>query len=79
MTLKHTPDAEPAPGAPRLNPGALSAEDAAQVLSRVGGRPITREMLDADLDAGAPANADGTLNLVHYAAWLVREMGQDGG
>jgi hypothetical protein len=32
-------------------------------------------MLQADLDAGAPANADGSINLVHYAAWLVREMG----
>lgn len=24
----------------------------------------------ADLDAGAPANPDGTINLLHYAAWL---------
>jgi hypothetical protein len=32
-------------------------------------------MLQSDLlAAGAPANADGTINLVHYAAWLVREM-----
>jgi hypothetical protein len=33
-------------------------------------------MLRADIDAGAPANADGTINLVHYAAWLVKEMGR---
>jgi len=79
MTSKHTSDAEPAPGAPRLNPAALPAEDAAQVLSRVGGRLITPDMLVADLDAGAPTNADGTLNLLHYGAWLVREMGRDGG
>jgi hypothetical protein len=31
-------------------------------------------MIQADLSAGAPANADGTFNLLHYAAWLVREM-----
>jgi hypothetical protein len=30
-------------------------------------------MLEADLTAGAPVNADGSINLVHYAAWLVRE------
>jgi hypothetical protein len=30
-------------------------------------------MVKADLAAGAPANADGTINLVHYAAWLARE------
>jgi hypothetical protein len=28
----------------------------------------------ADVDAGAPTNGDGTINLVHYAAWLVKEM-----
>ena len=30
-------------------------------------------MLRADLAAGAPTNPDGTINLVHYAAWLARE------
>jgi hypothetical protein len=29
-----------------------------------------------DLAAGAPVNADGTVNLVHYAAWLTREAGR---
>ncbi len=33
-------------------------------------------MLQADVAAGAPTNADGTFNLVHYAAWLVKEMGR---
>jgi hypothetical protein len=33
----------------------------------------------ADIDAGAPTNADGTINLVHYAAWLVKEMSEAGG
>jgi len=31
-------------------------------------------MIQTDIDDGAPLNADGTLNLVHYAAWLVKEM-----
>ena len=35
---------------------------------------VTINMLEADLAAGAPANADGSINLVHYAAWLVREI-----
>ena len=34
------------------------------------------EMLQADGADGAPLNADGTLNLVHYAAWLAKEMGR---
>jgi hypothetical protein len=48
--------------------------DAARVLSRASGRAITEGALQAHIAAGAPTNADGTLNLVHYAAWLVREV-----
>jgi hypothetical protein len=43
-------------------------------LARASGWPITEAMLQADLAAGAPTNADGTIHLVHYAAWLVKEM-----
>lgn len=77
--------ADPAPSGPRtaggagaLNPAALPIPDAARVLSRAGGFPVSEEMLRADIDAGAPTNADGTVNLVHYAAWLVREMATGG-
>jgi len=52
--------------------------DAARVLTRLGGKPVTEEMLRADLDAGAPTNADRSVNLVHYAAWLVKEMSAGG-
>jgi len=53
---------------------ALTVAQVSQVLSAAGGRRITEDMLCADIDAGAPVNADGTMNLVHYAAWLVREV-----
>jgi hypothetical protein len=53
-----------------LDPAALSLTDAARVLAAAQNGKVTVEMLQADVDAGAPANADGTLNLVHYAAWL---------
>ena len=65
------PDA-PSPGG--LNPNALAVGDASRLLTKAGGRPVTEEMLQADLGAGSPENADGTINLVHYAAWLVKEM-----
>jgi len=57
-----------------LNPNALSVANAARLLSKVGGERVTEEMIRADLAAGAPVNTDGTINLVHYAAWLVKEM-----
>jgi hypothetical protein len=62
-----------------LNPTALPLVDAARALSQVGGEPITEAMLRADVDAGAPTNADGTLNLVHFAAWLAKQMGHNAG
>jgi hypothetical protein len=58
---------------PRLDPTALPIADAARLLSGAGGQAVTVEMLEADVAAGAPTNGDGTLNLVHYAAWLVKE------
>jgi hypothetical protein len=57
-----------------LKPTALSVADAAKVLTKAGGRPVTEAMLREDLDAGAPVNPDGTINLLHYAAWLVKEL-----
>jgi len=81
MTPEHAPSfgtEAGTPGLARLNPGALSVADAARVLSRLGGKPVTEEMLRADIDAGAPTNADGSINLVHYAAWLVKEMSAGG-
>jgi hypothetical protein len=78
MTPEHAPSPEHAQGMSRLNPAALGVADAARVLSRIGGKPVTEEMLRADIDAGAPTNANGTINLVHYAAWLVKEMSVGG-
>ena len=56
-----------------LNPAALPIADAARLLARVGEFAVTEAMLRADLAAGAPTNADGTINLVRYAAWLVKQ------
>jgi hypothetical protein len=58
---------------PSFDPTSLTLADAARLLTRAGGHPVTVDMLKADLAAGAPANPDGTINLVHYGAWLVRE------
>ena len=48
----------------RLNPAAMTPEQVAETLGVPG------EWVEKDLEAGAPTNADGTVNLVHYAAWL---------
>lgn len=53
---------------------ALELADAAKILSKLFAKPVTEVMLREDIADGAPANPDGTLNLVQYAAWLVREV-----
>lgn len=57
-----------------VNPLALSVEEMAKILSAGGGRKVTAEQVQADINAGAPVGAGGRMNLVHYAAWLVREV-----
>lgn len=62
------------PSRPSLNPSALTLADAAEVLSKASGKVVSLGTIQSDVDAGAPTNADGTINLIHYAAWLVREV-----
>jgi len=62
-----------------LDPNRLSVEQAAKLLSAAAKVRVPAEQIAADQEAGAPRNQDGTLNLVHYAAWLVREMGRSAG
>ncbi len=52
----------------------MTAGQVAKVLRAAGARGLTEENIRADIDAGAPVNADGTINLVHYTAWLAREV-----
>jgi len=53
---------------------ALTPAQVAKSLAAAGSRRITDAMIQADIDAGAPVNADGSINVVHYTAWLVREV-----
>ena len=70
MDADHVPPARPDS---RLNPTALAVADLAVLLSRSGGTRISPDLIRQDLAAGAPQNADGTVNLIHYAAWLVHQ------
>ena len=59
-----------------LDPNRLSIEQAAKLLSAAAKVRVPVEQIATDLESGAPQNPDGTMNLVHYAAWLVKEMGR---
>ena len=62
--------------APQLNPNRLTLEQAEKLLSAAGSKLARSGVLREDLEAGAPTNPDGTINLVNYAAWLVEGMGR---
>jgi len=63
---------------PRMNPNALTPEQVALVLSKGSANRwrVTEAEVRADIEAGLPINPDGTLNLVTYCAWLIRERGR---
>ncbi len=60
----------------QVDPTRLSIEQAAKLLSAAYRERLNTAKIQADVDAGAPTNPDGTLNLVHYAAWQSKEMGR---
>jgi hypothetical protein len=57
----------PGGGGP-VNPAALTIEQMARMLA------VPEEKVHAHVAAGAPVGADGTVNLVNYAAWLNRRL-----
>ena len=57
-----------------LNPNALSIEQAAALLTNAYRQQVPAAQIESDIDDGAPTNSDGTINLVHYTAWLISEM-----
>lgn len=52
------------------NPAAISTEQLARML----GMPA--ETIRRHVEDGAPTASDGTINLIHYAAWLIKRHGE---
>ena len=77
-TARHAAAAGPAgaatpPGDRPADPAALTAEQLARML----GVPAAK--VREHLAAGAPAGAGGTINLVHYTAWLIGQLASSDG
>ncbi len=51
----------------------IRKEDLLVLLKKSGSRKATAETIEADIAAGAPINNDGTINIIEYAAWLIKE------
>ena len=59
-------------GSGAVNPAALTVAQLARMLA------VPEETIRRHLAAGAPAGADGRVHLVHYAAWLNKELASFG-
>ena len=57
----------------RIDPQSMTVAQLAKVLG------LPAENVRRHVDAGAPANADGRVNLVHYAAWLNHKLRENYG
>jgi hypothetical protein len=57
-----------------VDPTRLTVEQAARLLTSAYRQQVSIANIETDVQAGAPTNTDGTINLVHYAAWLLSEM-----
>ena len=63
---------------PPLNPNALTLEQLAMLLSKGSANRwrITPQEVAQDVASGFPTNADGSLNLMTYSAWLIQQRGR---
>ena len=61
-----------------VNPLALPAGDALRMLRRSGCPRMSDETLRRLVEEGLPLNADGTVNIIEYTAWMLREVTGNG-
>ena len=59
-----------------VDPASMTVEQAAKILSAAFRERIEIENIRTDIDEGAPTNDDGTMNLINYTAWQLREVGR---
>jgi len=61
-------------GSKAVNPSSLTVEQLARLLTSSGAKMATVEIIRQHIELGAPMAADGRMNLVHYMAWVAREV-----
>lgn len=67
---------DPTPDGQRLT--SLPLATVVAVLRKAGATRIDADTVRAHVAAGAPANLDGSINLIAYGAWLIQELARRG-
>ena len=62
----------------QLNPLALPPDTLVKLLQKSGCRQMTEDALQRLIEAGLPLNGDGTISIIEYTAWLLKEVRGDG-
>ena len=57
----------------KLDPGKLTPETLALLLSNAGQRLVTEQQVREIAEAGELLHIDGTIHLIQYAAYLAKE------
>ena len=55
----------------RADVRALKVSELVKALRAAGSRTVSEETVAADIALGAPTNADGTVDMLKYAAWIL--------
>ena len=65
-----------APPARRAAPSldSLTPAELAKLLAAAGSEHATEQTIAAHIKQGAPTNPDGTINFLHYTAWMLKEL-----
>lgn len=66
--------ADPPPESAGQAIGRLPVDRLVTLLRAAGATTVDEARIQADIAAGAPANSDGTMSLLAYGAWLLKEL-----
>lgn len=59
----------------KVDPTRLTVPQLVTLLKKSGAKHVKTETIETHVTAGAPVNADGTIHLIHYTAWLAQAAG----
>ncbi|WP_168565144.1 hypothetical protein [Crateriforma spongiae] len=54
----------------------MTSEQTAAVFSKLRRRKVEVAQIEADIEAGAPVDDAGRLNLLTFTAWILKEAGR---
>jgi hypothetical protein len=57
----------------KASPSSLTIAELAKLLKSQGSEYADEEKIKADIAKGAPVEAKGRLNILNYAAWILKE------